>query len=63
MKIEDFQDAVDRLGDDPSRWSEGLRAEAEVLILTSAAARKILDEARQLRRLLTSAAPIRAPAA
>jgi hypothetical protein len=44
-----FQDLVDRLGDDLKAWPVAERSDAQALLLVSAGARAILDDARRLR--------------
>jgi hypothetical protein len=61
MDISAFEDLIDRLGDDLSRWPDDQRLAAEALLVDSAEARTLLDEARALREAL-SAPPVRAPA-
>ncbi|WP_370673908.1 hypothetical protein [Pleomorphomonas sp. PLEO] len=56
-----FQDLVDRQGEDLARWPEALRTEAERLLCVSEPARRILDHAMTLRVAFASARPIRAP--
>jgi hypothetical protein len=60
MDIADFEDLIDRLGDDPSRWPDDQRREAEGLLAVSADAQSLLAEAKAVREAL--AAPVRAPA-
>ena len=61
MDISAFEDLIDRLGDELSRWPDEQRLAAEALLAESAEARALLDEARVLREAL-SAPPVRAPA-
>jgi soluble lytic murein transglycosylase-like protein len=62
MNIVEFEDLLDSLGDDLSRWpAEQLQA-ASVLLAESSEARDLLHEAQALRGLL-SPAPVRAPPA
>lgn len=56
-----FQDLVDRQGEDLTRWPEGVRAEAEQLLIVSETARRILDNAISLRAAFVSMRPARAP--
>lgn len=56
-----FQDLVDRQGEDLTRWPEAVRAEAEQLLIVSESARRILDNAIALRAAFASTLPIRAP--
>jgi hypothetical protein len=61
MNVADFEDLLDRLGDDMSIWPAPQQQSAADLLRSSDDARRVLDEARRLRRAL-SAAPIRARA-
>lgn len=56
-----FQDLVDRKGEDLSLWPEGIRAEAEQLLAVSESARLILSNALAVRAAFASVRPIRAP--
>ncbi len=56
-----FEDLIDRLGEDLSRWPSDQRLAAEQLLATSAAARTLHEEARVLRQAL-SGPPVSAPA-
>jgi hypothetical protein len=56
MPLLQFQDLVDRLGDEPAQWPAPDRANAEALLAASAPARQILEEARSLRAALTGPA-------
>jgi hypothetical protein len=49
MRIEEFEDLVDRLGEDISQWPDQFRKAGEALLSTSAEARAIVAEARRLR--------------
>ena len=60
MDIEEFEDLLDRLGEDLSRWPAGKQRSASVLLAQSGEARELLREAVSLRGLL-SKSPIRAP--
>lgn len=62
MKIEEFEDLVDRLGEDISRWPEQFRKVGEALLATSAEAREIVREASLLRRALSRDDSARSPA-
>ncbi len=57
-----FQDLVDRHGEDLALWPAALRADAEALLEHSDRARSILDAAARLRQTLTSGPKVRAPA-
>ncbi|MDR6873677.1 hypothetical protein J2Y55_004704 [Bosea sp. BE125] len=61
MKLGEFQDAIDRHGDDLATWPTALRQPGLALLLASPTARAALDEARNLRAAFRSASPIRAP--
>lgn len=61
MNIADFEDLLDRLGDDLSIWPAPQQQAADLLLRSSEQARRLLDESRLLRRAL-SAPPVRAPA-
>ncbi len=61
MDVSEFEDLIDRLGEDLSRWPETQRVAAETLIASSCEARASLEEARTLRQAL-AAPPVRAPA-
>lgn len=53
MELADFNDLLDRLGDDMSTWPDQSRQDAERLLLVSDDARLALAEAQRLRHLLT----------
>ncbi|MFT4117784.1 hypothetical protein [Bradyrhizobium sp.] len=61
MDVTEFEELIDRLGEDLSLWPDDRRLPAEQLVAQSAAARALLEEARTLRRAL-AAPPVRAPA-
>ncbi|MEW6639378.1 MAG: hypothetical protein AB1586_02650 [Pseudomonadota bacterium] len=61
MDIVEFEDWLDRLGEDVSGWPDPQRDEAKALLAQSADARALLDEARMLRGALAAPA-VRAPA-
>jgi hypothetical protein len=61
MNIADFEDLLDRLGDDIPSWPVPLQEAADLLLRSSEDARRLLDESRQLRRAL-SGPPVRATA-
>lgn len=61
MNIADFQDLLDRLGEDVTAWPAPQQQAAADLLASSEQARALLEEARLLRRAL-AAAPVRAPA-
>jgi hypothetical protein len=60
MDIEEFEDLLDRLGEDLSRWPTEKQRSASVLLAQSGEARELLREAVSLRSLL-SKPPVRAP--
>jgi uncharacterized membrane protein (DUF4010 family) len=65
MDVTEFEDWLDRLGEDVSRWPDPQREAAQTLLADSAAARAVLEEAVALRRALagvSAAPPVRAPA-
>ena len=57
-----FQDLVDRHGEDLRLWPAPVRADAEVLLRQSDRARAILKTAAALRTAFSAAPPVRAPA-
>lgn len=61
MDVTEFEELIDRLGEDLSLWPDDRRLPAEALLARSAAAQALLEEARALRQIL-SAPPVRAPA-
>lgn len=61
MDVADFQDLLDRLGDDLSLWPNQQRHDAESLLSASEEARIALAEAASLRQMLSSP-PVAAPA-
>jgi hypothetical protein len=61
MNVADFEDLLDRLGEDMSSWPAPQREAAAVLLRSSDEARALLDQAKLLRRAL-SAPPLRAGA-
>jgi hypothetical protein len=62
MDIEEFEDLVDRYGEDLAAWPPALQAPATALVRDSALARAAITEAQQLRRALAGPAERRAPA-
>jgi len=56
MTLEEFKRLAETWGGDMARWPEASRAAAEALAQT-ADARQILEDARQLDRLIDAAAP------
>lgn len=62
MDIDDFEDRVDRWGEDVSAWPEPSRSDARALLRTSAEARQVLADAVALRTALSARASVRAPA-
>jgi hypothetical protein len=61
MDVGEFQDLIDRWGEDISRWPDPARSAATDLVTCSAEANTLLENARMLRRAL-SAPPVLAPA-
>jgi hypothetical protein len=61
MHVKEFEDLIDRLGDDMSRWPDAKRQAADVLLAASAEARALLREAHKLRAALSMPA-VRTPA-
>ena len=61
MDVTEFEELIDRLGEDLSLWPNDRRLPAEELLARSPAAQALLEEARTLRRAL-AAPPVRAPA-
>ena len=61
MDVREFEDLIDRMGEDLSRWPDAQRVAALELLASSADARVLHDEARTLRQVLASP-PVRAPA-
>lgn len=60
MDVREFEDLIDRLGEDMSSWPDASRHAATELLAVSAEARSRLEEARTLRAALAGPA-IRAP--
>jgi hypothetical protein len=61
MNITEFEDLLDRLGEDMSTWPAPLQQAAAVLLGSSDQARGLLEETRLMRQALAGT-PIRAPA-
>jgi hypothetical protein len=61
MDVREFEDLIDRIGEDLSRWPDVQRLAAQGLLASSAEARVLHDEARTLRQAL-AIPPVRAPA-
>ena len=61
MGVGEFQDLIDRWGEDISCWPDAQRWAAVDLVTSSAEARMLLEDARRLRHAL-SAPPVCAPA-
>lgn len=62
MDVTEFEELIDRLGEDLSLWPDDRRLPAEELLARSSTAQALLEEARTLRQAL-AAPPVRAPAA
>lgn len=60
MDVTEFEELIDRLGEDLSLWPGDRRLLAEELLAHSSAAQALLEEARILRQALASPA-VRAP--
>ena len=61
MDVSEFEDMIDRQGEDISLWPEAERLRALDLLASSDDARRLLDEARLLRQAMAAPA-VRAPA-
>jgi len=61
MDVREFEDLIDRLGEDTSRWPDAQREAAAILLSSSAEAAEVLAQARALREALAGP-PVRAPA-
>jgi hypothetical protein len=61
MDVREFEDLIDRLGEDTSRWPDAQREAAASLLLSSVEAVEVLARARALREAL-AVPPVRAPA-
>jgi hypothetical protein len=61
MDVAEFEDLIDRLGEDLSCWPDTQRLAAETLLASSADARKLHEDARAVRQALAGP-PMRAPA-
>ncbi len=61
MGVVEFEDWLDRLGDDVSKWPDPQRLAAQALLARSAEARALLAEAKILRAALQAPA-VKAPA-
>jgi hypothetical protein len=61
MSLADFQELVDRFGDEPDAWPEKIRPVALAFSEESDQAKKILNHAKTIREALT-APPVKAPA-
>ena len=62
MKFEEFEDHLDRFGEDLTVWPPSAREAGIELLRDSAEAREIMEEAQALRRAMAAVAPVRAPA-
>ena len=62
MDIEEFEDLVDRFGEDLSQWPHSSREAGAALLRDSPEALEIVEQARQLRALLAPHPSERAPA-
>lgn len=61
MDVSEFEDLIDRLGEDLSQWPAEQRLAAAELLASSSAANELLSEARIVREALSSPS-VRAPA-
>ena len=61
MDVSEFEDLIDRLGEDMSCWPEVQRIAADRLLASSYEARAVLAEARRLRQALAGSS-VQAPA-
>jgi hypothetical protein len=61
MDVATFEDLIDRLGEDLSRWPDDQRLAAVQLLASSAEARVLYEHASAVRKAL-AAPPVRAPA-
>ncbi|MGJ4949053.1 hypothetical protein [Bradyrhizobium sp. HKCCYLS20291] len=61
MDVREFEDLVDRLGEDISQWPAEQRQAADDLLASSPEAQRLIAEARLVRQALSSP-PVRAPA-
>jgi hypothetical protein len=61
MDVREFEDLIDRLGDDISRWPAERRQAAVELLASSPEASRLISDARLVREALSSP-PVRAPA-
>jgi hypothetical protein len=62
MQRLDLQDALDRFGDDLSRWPASERALGEAMLRDDPAAMSLIAEARRLRSMIAGTPPVHAPA-
>ncbi|MGJ4932333.1 hypothetical protein ACQR1I_22025 [Bradyrhizobium sp. HKCCYLS2038] len=61
MDVREFEDLVDRLGEDISQWPAGQRQAATDLLASSPEAQRLIADARLVRDVLSSP-QVRAPA-
>ncbi|SMX57466.1 conserved hypothetical protein [Bradyrhizobium sp. ORS 285] len=61
MDVKEFEDLIDRLGEDVSQWPAEQREAASDLLATSSEAVRLVSGARLVREALASP-PVRAPA-
>jgi len=61
MDVAEFENLIDRLGEDLSCWPDAQRLAAEDLLASSSDARQLHEEARAVRQALAGP-PVRAPA-
>lgn len=60
MDVTEFEELIDRLGEDLALWPDDRRLPAEELLAQSAAAQALLEEARAVRHAFAAPA-VRAP--
>jgi hypothetical protein len=62
MNLEEFEDLVDRCGEQPADWPDDVRAEAVQFLAGSRQAQSIVAEAASLRAAFASSPQLKAPA-
>ena len=61
MDVREFEDLIDRLGEDMSCWPDAERQAGDILLASSPEAQALMKEARALRTAFAAPA-VRAPA-
>jgi hypothetical protein len=61
MTLDGFRDLIDHHGPDKTHWPAELKADTDLLLLSSAPARHLLAEALQVEDALHAVKPIKAP--